>query len=177
MLRLSRELISSPLGRIFVITDEDNYLRAVDWQTYEKRLMQLLDRHYGKQGFQLNSVQEQNTSTAAAALQAYFEGDSTSLDGLQVRTGGTSFQKQVWAALRTIPYGKTLTYGDLAKQIENPKAVRAVGLANGANPIVIAVPCHRVIGANGKLTGYAGGVEKKKWLLEHEGAIPASLPL
>ncbi len=177
MLRLSRELISSPLGRLLVITDEDDYLRAVDWETYEKRLMQLLDRHYGKQGFQLNSAPKKNKSTAAAALQTYFEGDLTSLDSLQVRTGGTSFQKQVWAALRTIPFGKTLTYGDLAKQIENPKAVRAVGLANGANPIGIVVPCHRVIGANGKLTGYAGGVEKKKWLLEHEGAIPASLPL
>lgn len=177
MLVLSRESISSPLGTLFVITDQDGNLRAVDWEEYEPRLNLLLNRHYAKQGFKLNTAPSDKLSNAAKSLKDYFEGNLNALDNLPVRTGGTTFQKQVWAALRTIRLGTTLTYGDLAKQIGNPKAVRAVGLANGSNPIGIVVPCHRVIGSNGKLTGYAGGVDKKKWLLEHEAAIPASLPL
>ena len=85
-------------------------------------------------------------------------------------TSGTAFQNQVWSALRRIPRGQTLSYGALAKKIDRPAAVRAVGLANGANPIAIVVPCHRVIGANASLTGYGGGLERKRWLLDHEGA-------
>ena len=92
-----------------------------------------------------------------------------------MQTNGTEFQRDVWAALRTIPAGQTRTYGELAKQINRPAAVRAVGMTNGANPIGIVVPCHRVIGANGTLTGYAGGLERKRWLLEHEGALAPTL--
>jgi methylated-DNA-[protein]-cysteine S-methyltransferase len=88
-----------------------------------------------------------------------------------VATSGTEFQNQVWTALRRIPTGKTLSYGALAKQIGRPAAVRAVGLANGSNPIAIVVPCHRVVGANASLTGYGGGLERKRWLLDHEGVI------
>ena len=87
-----------------------------------------------------------------------------------VKTGGTAFQKAVWAALRAIPAGETRSYSQLAAAIGSPKAVRAAGLANGQNPIAVVVPCHRVIGANGTLTGYAGGLERKRWLLAHEGA-------
>ena len=83
---------------------------------------------------------------------------------------GTPFQRAVWAALRRIPAGETLSYGQLAAQIGKPKAVRAVGLANGSNPVGVVVPCHRVIGADGSLTGYGGGLPRKLWLLEHEGA-------
>ena len=86
-------------------------------------------------------------------------------------TQGTPFQNGVWQALLSVPFGKTMTYGDIAKQLNNPKAVRAVGAANGKNPISIIVPCHRIIGANSKLTGYAGGLERKSWLLKHEGII------
>jgi methylated-DNA-[protein]-cysteine S-methyltransferase len=102
-------------------------------------------------------------------LGGYFRGAVTGIDALAVATGGTEFQQQVWAALRAIPAGETRSYGALAKAIGRPAAVRAVGLANGANPIGVVVPCHRVIGQNGTLTGYAGGLERKRWLLAHEG--------
>ena len=92
------------------------------------------------------------------------------IHGLLVETGGTVFQRSVWAALREIPVGQTLSYGALATRLQCPKAVRAVGLANGANPVGIVVPCHRIIGSDGSLTGYGGGVARKRWLLNHEGA-------
>ncbi|NJK30749.1 MAG: methylated-DNA--[protein]-cysteine S-methyltransferase [Acaryochloris sp. RU_4_1] len=100
-------------------------------------------------------------------LAAYFSGTLTEFD-LPLHLQGTTFQQKVWAALQTIPYGATLSYGELAQQIGQPQASRAVGLANGRNPVSIIVPCHRVIGANGKLTGYGGGIERKQWLLNHE---------
>jgi len=85
-----------------------------------------------------------------------------------VETGGTPFQQEVWRSLRAIPCGTTTSYGKLAAQIGRPAAVRAVGLANGANPVAVVIPCHRVIGSNGSLTGYGGGLERKRWLLDHE---------
>jgi methylated-DNA-[protein]-cysteine S-methyltransferase len=100
-------------------------------------------------------------------LSAYFSGGLTEFD-LPLQMPGTAFQQQVWSALKTIPYGTTISYGELALKIGQPKASRAVGLANGHNPVSIIVPCHRVIGANGKLTGYGGGIERKQWLLNHE---------
>jgi methylated-DNA-[protein]-cysteine S-methyltransferase len=103
-------------------------------------------------------------------LTAYFEGTLTDFD-LPLQIAGTIFQQRVWEALKTIPYGTTLSYGELAQQIGQPTASRAVGLANGRNPVSIVVPCHRVIGANGKLTGYGGGIERKQWLLNHERLI------
>lgn len=101
-------------------------------------------------------------------LGEYFNCKRTVFD-LPLDADGTDFQKTVWQALTTIPSGETCSYGDIAKQIGNPKGMRAVGLANGKNPMTIVVPCHRVIGTNGKLTGYAFGVERKAWLLNHEG--------
>lgn len=101
-------------------------------------------------------------------LQAYFSGQRKNFD-LPLAPTGTAFQKTVWQALCGIPYGQTISYGELAQRIGNPKACRAVGLANGRNPISIIVPCHRVIGANGTLTGYGGGLPRKRWLLQHEG--------
>ena len=117
--------------------------------------------------------------SVADALDAFFSGSLDALDEIEVHTGGTEFQRSVWAALREIPSGKTTSYGRLAQNIGRPGACRAVGLANGANPIGIVVPCHRVIGADGTLTGYGGGIERKRWLLEHErrwhSAVEASL--
>ena len=107
---------------------------------------------------------------AARQLTAYFAGELTEFN-LPIRLTGTSFRIQCWEALRTIPYGETISYGEQARRIGNPKAVRAVGGANHHNPISIVVPCHRVIGANGSLTGYGGGVDKKAWLLMHEKRI------
>lgn len=107
---------------------------------------------------------------ALNALKTYFAGGRELFDDVTLAPTGTVFQQKVWAALRTIPFGETRSYGDIATAIGNPKAVRAVGLANGKNPLPIIVPCHRVIGANGSLTGFAGGLPTKRWLLEFEGA-------
>ncbi|RZM84587.1 cysteine methyltransferase [Pseudoalteromonas rubra] len=106
--------------------------------------------------------------SACAQLTEYFDGQRTSFD-LALDTQGTPFQQAVWQLLCQIPFGETNTYGWMANMLNNPKAVRAVGSANGRNPISIIVPCHRIIGANGKLTGYAGGLARKSWLLAHEG--------
>lgn len=102
-------------------------------------------------------------------LTAYFKGDLINFD-VPLRLEGTEFQRKVWSRLRDIPYGETISYGELARRVDNPNASRAVGLANGRNPIAIIVPCHRVIGSNGQLTGYGGGLDRKTWLLNHETA-------
>jgi methylated-DNA-[protein]-cysteine S-methyltransferase len=165
--RFVLDRVATPIGTMLVVTDRDGCLRALDWQEYEARMHRLLRLHYGKDGV----VLDEGRAPAAVrdALEAYFKGDLSALDTLPVATGGTAFQREVWAALRAIPAGETLSYGALAKKIARPAAVRAVGLANGANPIGVVVPCHRVIGANATLTGYAGGIERKRWLLTHEG--------
>lgn len=108
---------------------------------------------------------------AAGALARYFAGDLAALESVDVELNGTPFQQRVWAALRGIPAGTTWSYQDLARRINASSAIRAVGAANGANPVALVVPCHRVIGANGSLTGYGGGLERKRWLLLHEGAL------
>lgn len=105
-----------------------------------------------------------------AMLSRYFAGECAVIDTVAVELNGTGFQKKVWQALRRIPTGATLSYGELARRIGEPSAVRAVGAANGANPIALVVPCHRVIGSDGSLTGYGGGLERKRWLLDHEHA-------
>jgi methylated-DNA-[protein]-cysteine S-methyltransferase len=111
---------------------------------------------------------------AVKALTRYFEGRQTDFSGLTLAAEGTAFQKSVWAALKRIPFGETRSYADIAREIGNPKGMRAVGLANGKNPLPIIVPCHRVIGANGSLTGFGGGLPTKKWLLEFEGIATPS---
>ena len=106
-----------------------------------------------------------------AALTGYFKGDLDRLVAIEWRVSGTPFQQKVWNALPKIPAGTTLSYGALAAKLKMPKAVRAVGHANGSNPISVVVPCHRLIGANGSLVKYGGGLERKRWLLQHEGAL------
>lgn len=108
-------------------------------------------------------------------LARYFGGEVGALDTVPVELNGTVFQKKVWDALRRIPGGTTISYGQLARRIGAGAAVRAVGAANGANPVAVIVPCHRVIGSNGRLTGYGGGLERKQWLLSHEGVTSPSL--
>ena len=158
------ERISTPVGTVLLVTDGEGAVRALDFDDYEDRMLRLLARHYGPVVLSPGA----SPAPVRAAIAAYFAGDRQALDGIAVRTGGTEFQRQVWAALRAIPAGETRSYGQLAAAIDRPKAVRAVGLANGSNPVGIIVPCHRVIGADGTLTGYAGGLERKKWLLAHE---------
>jgi methylated-DNA-[protein]-cysteine S-methyltransferase len=111
-------------------------------------------------------------AAAADQLAEYFAGERTEFD-LPLDMRGTAFQRDVWTALRTIPYGSTASYGEIASQVGQPGAARAVGMANGRNPIAVIVPCHRVIGADGTLTGYGGGLPRKQWLLALEGAWPA----
>ena len=144
----------SPVGELSLATDEDGVLT---WLAFP-------DRGAPPAGEAVAGKPKH----VREALDRYFAGDIAGLDGLVCRGEGTSFQRQVWAALRDIPAGRTESYGGLAGRIGAPRAVRAVGAANGANPIAIVVPCHRVIGANGTLTGYGGGLPRKKWLLEHE---------
>jgi len=161
------ERIPTPLGRALLVTDQLDRVRALDWQDFEARMHRLLRLHYGAEPtLGLRS----RPSAAARALDAYFHGDLHALDALPVETGGTAFQRAVWSALRAIPPGSTIPYSELAQRIGRPAAVRAVGLANGANPIGLIVPCHRVVGRGGALTGYAGGLARKAWLLEHERA-------
>ncbi|ARV11787.1 cysteine methyltransferase [Gilvibacter sp. SZ-19] len=108
--------------------------------------------------------------SAAQQIHEYFQGQRSSFD-LKLNPQGTSFQKQVWTQLAEIPFGKTATYMDMAKRLGDPKSIRAAASANGKNPIMIIIPCHRVIGSDGSLTGYAGGLWRKKWLLEHESPV------
>jgi methylated-DNA-[protein]-cysteine S-methyltransferase len=164
---LNRERVPTPTGVMVLATDADGRLRALDWDDHDERMQRLLSQHYGPGGAELTDAG--GPSPARRALEAYFGGVLDALDGLEVQTAGTPFQRAVWAGLRRIPVGQTLSYGALAAQIGKPGAVRAVGLANGSNPIGVVVPCHRVIGADGSLTGYGGGLERKRWLLEHEG--------
>ncbi|WP_158814436.1 methylated-DNA--[protein]-cysteine S-methyltransferase [Methylocapsa sp. S129] len=165
------ERASTPTGVMLIVTDDQHRLRAVDWEDHEDRMWRLFRRRYGENAIALDKAQ--NVSTARRALDAYFEGDWGAVAQTPVATNGTEFQSAVWAALRQIPAGATLSYGALAARLDRPKAMRAVGLANGANPIAIFVPCHRVIGADASLTGFGGGIHRKRWLLAHEsGAAP-----
>ncbi len=162
-MRLMVDEIESPLGTIRVVT-ESGIVCAVDYDDCHERMTRLLRNHYGL----FEMIPSSMMSDAAIRLRAFFDGDVGAIESVKVSTNGTAFQKQVWSVLRSIPLGTTATYAWVANQIGNPKACRAVGLANGANPISVIVPCHRVIGANTKLVGYAGGLPRKEWLLHHE---------
>ena len=164
---LSLDRIATPVGEVLLVTDGEGAVRALDFADHEARMTRLLGRHAPG----ATVVEGRAPETVRRAVEAWFGGDLTALDGLTVRTGGTEFQRTVWQALRAIPAGETRTYGQLAAAIGSPKAVRAAGLANGQNPVAVIVPCHRVIGANGTLTGYAGGLERKRWLLDHERRV------
>ena len=166
------EHMPTPIGTMVLVTDDAERVRALDWDDHLPRMVRLLQRQYSSPHIALDRYAERRRPSAARkALEAYFEGNITAIDHIGVETGGTPFQRTVWAALRRIPAGQTTSYGALASTIERPRAMRAVGLANGSNPIGVIVPCHRVIGASGALTGYGGGLARKQWLLEHEGAI------
>ena len=161
---------STPAGDCFAVFDAEGRLRALEWQDHEARMKRLLTRHCGTEGRDYQLQRSPVPATLSHALSAYLEGDLHAVDALTVRTAGTPFQQSVWQALRQVPAGRTVSYGALATHIGRPAAVRAVGLAVGANPVSIIVPCHRVIGADGSLTGYAGGLARKRWLLAHEAS-------
>ena len=170
---LSLERVPTPIGTALLVTDEAGILRAFDFEDFEARMARLLRRHYGEANLEAGAAPR----VVRDSVSRYFDGDLHALEAVRWATAGTPFQRSVWTALTTIPVGETLSYSGLAERIGNPKAVRAVGLANGANPVAVIVPCHRVIGADGSLTGYGGGLPRKRWLLEHEGAQTLRLAL
>ncbi len=155
----------SPIGTIMLAVRDGALASLVFAEGWPDRRVRLAKR-FGD----VDLRRAADPAGVSGRLAAYFAGDLGALDAIAVDAGGTPFQRRVWAALRTIPPGETVSYQTLARRIGAPTAVRAVGAANGTNPIGIVVPCHRVIGADGSLTGYGGGIERKRWLLTHERA-------
>jgi methylated-DNA-[protein]-cysteine S-methyltransferase len=170
---LQLDRLATPIGEALLVTDEGGYLRAFDWADHESDMARLLRLHYGS----LVPVPGAAPENVRGPLRNYFEGDLGGLRSIEWRTAGTPFQRAVWTALTTIAPGQTLSYGALAAKLGCPKSVRAVGTANGSNPISVVVPCHRVIGSDDSLTGYGGGIKRKRWLLNHEGAAFRDMPV
>jgi len=156
--------IETPIGELLVAVTTSRHLVAVYFAPPDDP-RDLLTRAAGGP---VHLAWQNDPAGCATALRAYFDGNLDAIDGLPAAPVGTPFQMDVWNALRRIPCGETTSYGALARQLGRPDASRAVGLANGANPVSVVIPCHRVIGADGSLTGYGGGLERKRWLLEHE---------
>lgn len=157
--------LRTPIGTALLVSDAEGILRALDWEDHEPRMKELLRLQYGT----VVLKEARAAAETRAALKGYFRGDLDRLKAIRWRVAGTPFQRKVWTALPGIPPGTTMSYGGLAAELGMPRAVRAVGHANGANPLSVVVPCHRLIGANGALIKYGGGIERKRWLLKHEG--------
>lgn len=160
--------IETPVGTLRIAALEDR-LCAVGFVEQWAALLSGLEQRFG--GVRLEPAPD--PAGASHRINAYFAGDLHALDAVRVDPGGTAFQRKVWAALRTIPVGRTASYSEVARAIGHAAAVRAVGAANGSNPIAIVIPCHRVIRSNGALCGYGGGIHRKRWLLAHEHAAVA----
>lgn len=158
---MKHRLLDSPLGPLTLVVDDEGVLAAL-YMTEQK--------HGPASDGELGERDDTVASDAAAQLAEYFAGERTGFD-LTLAPVGTAFQRQVWDALRTIDYGTTETYGHLAQRIGHPRGTRAVGAATGRNPISIIIPCHRLVGASGDLTGYAGGLGRKRWLLDFESGV------
>ncbi|MBC6440241.1 MAG: methylated-DNA--[protein]-cysteine S-methyltransferase [Rhodospirillales bacterium] len=160
--------MASPIGEMaMVITD--GALELLDFPDENGRFDAFLARRYPNGA----PPRERDTSGIPESLMAYFDGDLGAIDAVPARPHGTPFQQAVWTALRRVPCGTAITYRDLADRAGRPRAIRAAGAANGQNPVSIVIPCHRIIGTDGSLTGYGGGLARKAWLLEHEGAKTA----
>ncbi|HVZ39909.1 MAG TPA: methylated-DNA--[protein]-cysteine S-methyltransferase [Candidatus Kapabacteria bacterium] len=158
------DTIQSPVGPLTIVADGTSIV-TLEFGGHEGRMEKMLEGRFGA----ITMRRLRDPLGATSALEAYLAGELNALDVLPVDPGGTPFQQKVWRALRTIPVGQAISYAELAMMVEQPAAYRAVGNANSRNPIAIAIPCHRVIGSSAALTGYAGGLERKRWLLEHEG--------
>ncbi len=164
-MRFTLDRLKTPIGTMLLVTDDDGALRALDFEDYEARMKELLRLQYGS----VTLGKGRAPKTMRSALSAYFDGDFAALKTIEWRVAGTPFQRKVWTALPKIPAGNTMSYGALALRLGVPNAMRAVGHANGSNPISVVIPCHRLIGANGSLVKYGGGLHRKAWLLRHEG--------
>lgn len=162
--------IETPIGCLLVVTDANGVLRAADFADCEARLRRLL----GPSADRL--IAEIVPASLVGAIEAYLAGDLAAIVGIAVEPGGSSFQASVWTALRSLEPGRPTTYAGLAERLGRPRAARAVGAANGANPICVVLPCHRLVGAGGALTGYSGGLARKRWLLDHEARHARSTP-
>ena len=163
---LESSLYPSPIGDIQLLSVEGK-LCYLDFAVNKARMHQLLKRRFGE----YRIIKHADHDQIHARLDGYFAGDPDAFRQLPLDTGGTTFQRKVWDVLRKIPRGKTLDYSTLAKRAGNERAIRAAASSNARNPVSIIIPCHRVIGKDGSLRGYAGGEHRKQWLLEHEGAI------
>jgi len=156
--------VASGIGTLLLVCDGAK-LCALGFGEDDAATLRSVRARYGDVAFR----DADDPAEITSRMRAYFGGDFSALDAIAVETGGTPFQRDVWSALRDIPPGTTISYGELARRIGRPSATRAVGLTNGLNPVAVVVPCHRVIGADALLTGYGGGLHRKRWLLEHEG--------
>ena len=157
--------LATPIGVALLVTDGHGRLRGLDGEDHEARMRRLLR----PKSAQL--AEAAAPRSVRALIEDYFSGDLEALDAIPCEPGGTPFQRAVWEALRRIPPGRTVSYGALAAALGAPAAARAVGHANATNPVSVVVPCHRLVGAGGALTGYGGGLDRKRWLLAHEGAL------
>jgi methylated-DNA-[protein]-cysteine S-methyltransferase len=166
MVHLNIAELESPIGTITVAV-RNGRLSALSFGNHWAEQVRWLERRFGAIDFTPSA----DPAGVVSALRAYFDGQLTAIDGIDVDMGGTPFQASVWFALRRVPAGQTTSYGALARAVGSPHAARAVGAANGQNPVSIVVPCHRAIGGNGQLVGYGGGLDRKRWLLQHEGWI------
>ena len=165
MTSLQLATLSTPLGPLALAVGSHG-LVALDLDGDEEGMVRRLEKRFGTPGF----TKARDPGGVAESLRRYFAGQLEALDAVRVDLGGTPFQNQVWLALRRIPAGQTWSYARLATEVGRPAAVRAVGAANGANPVPLVLPCHRVIGRDGRLVGYGGGLDRKEWLLRHEHA-------
>jgi methylated-DNA-[protein]-cysteine S-methyltransferase len=163
-MRLLTDAIPSAIGTILIAAAEGR-LYGLDYHECRQRMRECLTARCGPVTFRRVS----DPFGLTGRLRAYLAGDLHAVDDILVETGGTPFQRRVWTALRRVRSGATITYADLAREVGRPTAVRAVGSVNARNPVAIVVPCHRVIGSDGSLTGYGGGLWRKRWLLSHEG--------
>lgn len=167
-MQISRAILQTPLGDMLALDSGDG-LCALEFTGPKKRLPRLearLRRYFA--GHEIVDGETRTITQTRTWLERYFGGKSADISGLRLDMRGAAFEQRVWTALRAIPPGATTSYGAIAKALGSAGASRAVGMANGANPIAIIVPCHRVIGASGSLTGYGGGLERKTWLIDHE---------
>jgi methylated-DNA-[protein]-cysteine S-methyltransferase len=170
-MNLETTTIPTPIGRLTLVA-RAGALVAIAFEGEEAEMRRRLEARFGG----IHPVPGRDPAGAVTALRAYFKGDLAALDRIKVDLGGTTFQESVWSELRRIPAGSAISYAELASRVGNPKAMRAVGTANGSNPVPVIVPCHRVIAKDGTLGGYGGGLDRKRLLLEHERAFNAAAP-
>lgn len=168
---LTETTIETPIGPLRIAASDAGICR-INFSPSERVLRDDLERRFGTVRFTEDPKRRVQLDRARKALERYFAGRGDDFDALELDMGGTDFQRRVWDSLRRIPTGETRSYAQIAASVRRPKAVRAVGAANGANPIPVVVPCHRVIGSDGTMVGYGGRIPRKEWLLRLEGAMP-----